>query len=229
MRYKNYVVCLKHGTKYSSEYVNKLHSMVSRHLSLPHEFICFTEDSYGLHKDIRVIDLQKNNLEGWWYKPTIFDPSLDINGTILFIDLDVIIFNSINKFFEYKPDKFCIIRGFRKNNKHGMNSSCFRFNSKSFSKEYYDFIENSKSIISRLDGDQDWMQETISDYEFWPDDWLMSYKWDMVEQKNIKLVASDSYEVDIDPKYYSETSISVFHGYPKPHQIINDWCQKHWR
>ena len=229
MQNKNYVICLKHGTKYSAEYVNKLHSMVKRHLSLPHKFICMTENSTSLHSDIRVIDLPKTNLTGWWYKPMVFDPSLGLNGTVLFIDLDVIIFKSIDKFFEYNPDDFCIIRGFRKNNKHGMNSSCFRFKSGTLSKEYNDFIKNSHSIMSRLDGDQDWMQEAITKYSFWPDNWLMSYKWEMVENKNIKSISEERYQVDVDPRYKDETSIAVFHGNPKPHQIVNAWCQNHWR
>ena len=33
---KNFIVCLKHGTKYSSEYVNKLYNMVKRHCTIPH-------------------------------------------------------------------------------------------------------------------------------------------------------------------------------------------------
>jgi hypothetical protein len=222
-------MCLKHGTKYSAEYVNKLYSMVNRNLSLPYEFVCLTEDSHGLHKEIRVIDLPKNNLEGWWYKPTVFDPSLELNGTILFIDLDVIIFNNLNKFFKYDIGKFCIIRGFKKNNKHGMNSSCFRFETNSLNAQFFEFMKNSASIMSRLDGDQDWMQEAISDYSFWPDKWLMSYKWEMVDTKNIKNINENHYEVSVDPLYHKETAIAVFHGYPKPHQISNDWCTKYWR
>ena len=44
---KNYVVCLKHGSKYSSEYVNKLYNMCKRHLTVPYEFVCFTDDLRG--------------------------------------------------------------------------------------------------------------------------------------------------------------------------------------
>jgi hypothetical protein len=229
MQSKNYVLCLKHGKKYSSEYVNNLYSMVKRNLSLPHEFVCMTEDPNGLNPEIRDIELKTSEYDGWWYKPTVFDPSLGLEGTVLFIDLDVVIFNSIDKFFEYEPEKFCIIRGFRKNNKNGMNSSCFRFKTGSLSEEYHEFVENSKSIVSRLDGDQDWMQEAITDYSFWPDGWLMSYKWEMVDHRDITKVSNDRYRVFVDPRTKEETSIAVFHGYPKPHQIENNWCQKHWR
>ena len=28
---------------------------------------------------------------GWWYKPYVFNPDLPLKGTLLFIDLDVVI------------------------------------------------------------------------------------------------------------------------------------------
>ena len=46
------VVCVKYGTKYGPEYVNKLYNGVKRNLSLPHEFACFTEDGEGLDQNI---------------------------------------------------------------------------------------------------------------------------------------------------------------------------------
>jgi len=71
----NYVVCLKHGTKYSSEYVNKLYSMVSRNLTIPFKFVCLTENSSGLDKNIEHIPLYLDpRLTGWWYKPYFFNP-----------------------------------------------------------------------------------------------------------------------------------------------------------
>ena len=48
------VVCVKYGTKYGSDYVNKLYAGVMRHLSIEHTFTCFTEDGEGLDVNIRV-------------------------------------------------------------------------------------------------------------------------------------------------------------------------------
>ena len=55
---KNYVVCLKHGSKYSSEYVNKLYNMCKRHLTVPYEFVCFTDDLRGIDANIKTITLK---------------------------------------------------------------------------------------------------------------------------------------------------------------------------
>ncbi|MEX2365586.1 MAG: glycosyltransferase, partial [Pseudohongiellaceae bacterium] len=46
------ILCMKWGTKYDASYVNKLHSMVSRNLSLPFRFICLTDSDEGLDQDI---------------------------------------------------------------------------------------------------------------------------------------------------------------------------------
>ena len=36
----NYILCLKHGVKYSPEYVNKLYSMTQKHCNVKHQFYC---------------------------------------------------------------------------------------------------------------------------------------------------------------------------------------------
>src|ERR1044071_4309563 len=51
------IICMKWGTKFGPEYVNRLHSMVSRHLAREHRFICFTDDSSGLDAGIQTLPL----------------------------------------------------------------------------------------------------------------------------------------------------------------------------
>ena len=53
------VICIKWGKKYGSDYVNTLHSMVSRHLSRPFRFVCFTDDFEGINDDIEVKAIPK--------------------------------------------------------------------------------------------------------------------------------------------------------------------------
>ncbi len=114
---KNYVVCLKWGDKYSADYVNKLYNMVDRNITIDYEFVCFTDDLRGIDSNIKTITLQQIGVSGWWYKPMFFNPELVLQGTVLFIDLDVIIFRNIDKLFTYQPGRFCVIRDFnRKNN-----------------------------------------------------------------------------------------------------------------
>ena len=125
-----YVVCLKYGNKYSAEYVNKLYNMVKRNLTLDHEFVCFTEDATGIDPAIRIEPIPLiSGVTGWWYKPMFFNPRLPLRGTLLFFDLDVVIFKNIDYLFTYKPGEFCIIRDFNRfviKNYDKFNSSIFR-------------------------------------------------------------------------------------------------------
>ena len=46
------IACVKWGTKYNSDYVNKLAAGVRRHLTVPYRFVCFTDDASGISADI---------------------------------------------------------------------------------------------------------------------------------------------------------------------------------
>ena len=67
--------------------------MVKRHMTLNYNFVCFTEDPIGIDPEIHVKPLPTvSGVEGWWYKPFFFSPNLGINGTLLFLDLDLELF-----------------------------------------------------------------------------------------------------------------------------------------
>jgi len=229
----NYVVCLKWGDKYSSEYVNKLNSMVKRHLTLPYEFVCFTDDPDGIDYDIRIEPLPSLPVTGWWFKPYFFNPELVLTGTILFLDLDIIVFKNIDYLFTYNPGKFCIIRDFNRHyikNYNKFNSSVFRLNTGDHPIVYNEFIKNAKSLSTRFRGDQDWIRHCVTtDFSYWPDDWIQSYKWEMRgRDKLIKTNGKQNFKVSEYPTILKETSIAVFHGEPNPHDCIDKWCKRNW-
>lgn len=232
----NYVVCLKYGNKYSAEYVNKLYSMVKRNLTVPYEFICFTEDSTNVNELITIKPLPSlANVKGWWYKPLFFNPQLGLEGTVLFLDLDMIIFRNIDNLFTYKPNEFCIIRDFNRINTKGydkFNSSVFRLNTGQHSQVYTNFIKDSKSIVNRFHGDQDWIRHSITgSYNYWPDEWIQSYKWEMRGRPRMLRdnAGKRNFETVGEPVIKPETSIAVFHGEPNPHDCIDPWCTENWR
>ena len=228
----NYVFCLKWGTKYSSDYVNTLYNMVERNLTLPYTFVCFTDDPKGINPIIKTVELPYNNIEGWWNKIPILGNPYNWNGTALFLDLDLVIFKSINKFFEHVPGKFCIIRDF---NRHAhpsinlMNSSVFRFELGSFNNICKEFIRNQNVFKKKYPGDQDFMTAFIKDFEFWPDEWTQSYKWEMRDRRDLIQTHTGLNFCNVsDPKVLSGTSIAVFHGRPNPHECADPWVIQHW-
>lgn len=231
----NYVLCLKHGNKYSAEYVNVLKKMTQRNLTVAHEFVCFTEDPKGIDPDIRILPLPAVALKGWWYKTMLFNPHLPIQGTMLFIDLDVIIFKNIDRLFTHKPGEFCVCRDFNRcfqPNWQKMNSSVVRWVTGQHPQIYNNFIKDPHTISKRFHGDQDWLFDQVKKhYQFWPDEWIQSYKWEM--RGNPKLVRQKTgfknFTAPGEPKIKSDTAVAVFHGDPNPKECVDPWCQTHWK
>lgn len=80
------IVCVKYGTKYNSERVERLYRMVEKNCSLPFSFYCLTEDKsqkwrYPLDSNL--------DLESFWWKIQLFN--LPWNRPTLYFDLDVVI------------------------------------------------------------------------------------------------------------------------------------------
>lgn len=229
------VVCLKYGDKYPSEYVNRLYNMVRRHTTGPVGFYCVTENPVGLNSDIKVIPLPEHKgLQGWWYKPYVFSQDFPVKGKLLFLDLDIVIIKNIDCFFEHTPSKFCIIRDFTRSmnpNWNRYNSSVFRLDSGTMDYVWSSLIRDT-SVTKRLHGDQDWIFEKVKEnFQFWPDEWCQSYKWEIRSRAEIVGVGRQRNFATIlqEPKIKSETRILVFHGDPKPEQVKDPIVVDNWR
>jgi len=230
-----YVCCLKYGNKYGPEYVNNLYRMVKRNLTLDYEFVCFTENAQGIHKEIRIEPLPALPVTGWWFKPMFFNPNLGLKGTLLFLDLDLVIFRNIDSLFTYEEGKFCIIRDFNRyiiKNYDKFNSSVFRLNTGQHSQVYTDFIKDPKNVSRRHFGDQDWIRYVIkNNFEYWPEEWIQSYKWEMRGKPRFDNQPRGvrDFLVPGDPTIKDQTSIAVFHGDPNPHVCKDQWVIDYWK
>ena len=174
------------------------------------------------------------DFRAWWYKLKVFDKDLKINGTLLFLDLDVTIISSIDHLFEYHPKKFCIIDDFIRiidPNNTTKNSSVFRMELGSYPNVWSDFVKFKDEIVSGFDGDQDWITARVSDAITWPHNWIISYRWELKNQLDKDISKRISYSVETQaPK---DCCILVFHGTPSPHEVVNvpDYdplIKRHW-
>lgn len=95
-------VCLKWGTKYSAEFVNKLYGMIRRHYPAA-ELYCMTEDPSGINERVRIIPLPDDNLEKWWWKIYLFNEEWMTLDNAVFLDLDLIIQKRFDIGFGDKP------------------------------------------------------------------------------------------------------------------------------
>ena len=48
----NIILCMKWGTKYGAEYVNRLYNMVKRHTTLPFKMVCLTDRTEGIDPNV---------------------------------------------------------------------------------------------------------------------------------------------------------------------------------
>ena len=85
--------CVKWGTKYTAEHVNRLYRMVEKNTSLPFTFTCLTDDPTGIISEVDTIPLEFH-FEGWWNKIHLFEYCSD--GLNVYFDLDVVIQNNLD-------------------------------------------------------------------------------------------------------------------------------------
>tara|TARA_B100000424_G_C22898476_1_gene477897 strand:- start:373 stop:1188 length:816 start_codon:yes stop_codon:yes gene_type:complete len=230
------ILCLKHGTKYNSHYVNVLYNMIQRNLIGDFNLYCLTEDPKGIDERIHIIPLPNLPLFGWWYKPYIFSAEIPIIGTILFFDLDIIISSNINKLFDYAPNKCCILRDFIKLVRpswNRYNSSIIRYNSKELDFVWQTFINNHQHYMRKYHGDQDFLFEVFDKKAtYWPDAWIKSWKWEIRKSKQVNLNSSKGKRKFLQIENVvpnPECCIQVFHGDPNPHNCDDPFIIKHWK
>ena len=143
-----HVVCLKWGTKYPPDHVNRLFSMVRRNLTVDFTFHCLTEDAVGLDSDIHHLPLETSDLKGWWYKLSLFRKEFfNLEGNILYFDLDVVITGNID-FLATMPGDFLICRGWSRNLM--WNSSVMRFEAGANADIWDSFCENKTDVLTKL-------------------------------------------------------------------------------
>jgi hypothetical protein len=230
----NHVICVKWGNKYPSQYVNVLKNMCQRHITVPFEFHCLTEDPKGLDPDIQIIKLPTHpGIKTWWSKLYMFSPELPVQGTILYFDLDIIVFRNIDRLFSHCAGEFQIIRDFnrcRVKDWKLSNSSVMRWETGRLDYLWTEFANNPSQIISHNHGDQDWISKRAAqDIRHWPDEWIRSYKWEMQGRKEIKVTKGNKKVFEHPPTIADENCVAVFHGLPNPHECGDPFVVDNWR
>jgi hypothetical protein len=236
------VLCMKWGTKYGPEYVNRLHAMVARALSQPFRFVCLTDDRSGIAAgvdcyDIPAVPLPGDGKERGWKKIAAFAPELSghLGATALFLDLDVVVVGALDVFFE-QPGDFVIIRDWYHPFVTIGNSSVFRFRPSLGSGVFNYFCSNGAAIARKHRNEQEYLTQFMRDHghlAFWPKAWCRSFRLSCVPLWPRSLWQP--------PTIPDDSRIIVFHGDPKPPTAIlgkrglflgmrpAPWVAQHWR
>ena len=235
------VICMKWGTKYGPEYVNKLRSMVRRHLARPHRFICFTDDGSDLADDIEIMPLPDMHLppgkeRGWRKLSTFTSPLADLKGPVLFLDVDVVIVGSLDGFFDH-PGRFCIIHDWAKPWRITGNSSVYRFEANAHPDLLANFLARMDEVKQSVRNEQEYLTREIHRQgmlTYWPKEWCVSFKHSCLPWFPLNYFCT--------PRIPANARVVVFHGHPNPDDAVTGkgknllrhvrptpWIEEHWR
>tara|TARA_R110000822_G_scaffold99102_1_gene223716 strand:- start:298 stop:975 length:678 start_codon:yes stop_codon:yes gene_type:complete len=222
------VNCVYYGSKYAPIYVQNLYNMVNRHLTVPYQFICWTDhvNLKDLVKgDILYKTFRRHDFDGWWNKLQLFAPESKLNGVNFYLDLDVVILQNIDCFVNWGNDEtFGVIRDFGQPDTF-FNSSIMKWNNLIASSKIWDPYITNRSRWRRLQGDQNVVSECMKGdphIKVYPDEWTQSYKWFDRSQKRFH---KNKWTFEKAP----EAKIAVFHGLPNPHESTQEWVKNNWK
>ncbi|MGB5325897.1 MAG: hypothetical protein WBN40_10800, partial [Pseudomonadales bacterium] len=204
------------GDKYSPDYVERLASAVSKHLTVDYEFVCLTDRSNEFSVNTLPIPL---DLKSWWGKVALFSDL--IADRILFFDLDTVITGNIDDFANYQGD-LALIKPFYRNT--GYASGVMNIGPMAHRKAWDLFAKSPKKAIAYCKkhaepawnhGDQRWLEFAAKGADYWQallPGQLVSYK--------VHCQASG--------RLPENARVLCFHGKPDPHEVRDPFVVENW-
>ncbi|MGQ0671376.1 MAG: hypothetical protein ACT4N2_00645 [Hyphomicrobium sp.] len=186
------VVCMKWGTLYGPEWVNRLYAMVVRNTTWTVRFVCFTDDATGLRAEVEARPIPTIKLDAAlgkrWPKLGLFSEHLaDLTGMTLYLDLDLVILSSLDPFFEL-PGRFCIISEWQDRHLGYGNSSVMRY-----------FAGGHPEVLARFyskphqhwfdlyaSKEQNFVSKTVTGITYWPEDWCAPFSYACLPRNRIR-------------------------------------------
>lgn len=236
------IVCMKWGTKYGPEYVNRLYAMVRRHLRGEFRFVCLTDSGAGLRPEVEVLPIPDLALpegipERGWKKLTTFEADLHgLRGTALFLDIDIVIVGDITPFFEASGE-FLIIHDWKRPWRVTGNSSVYRFRLGAHADVLAQFRAEQAQARADFRNEQAFLSEVLhrqGKLAYWPADWCASFKYHC-----IPVWPTSWWREPVPP---ASARIVVFHGEVNPPDALVGrrnrplrhieparWVAEHWR
>ncbi|MBA3909301.1 MAG: glycosyl transferase [Rhodobacter sp.] len=226
-------ICLKYGSLYGPEYVNRLLGGLRRNASEEIRLWCMTDDTRGIDPRVGLLNLPVEPFaermeaaldtapkRGRLKKISLFRPGLipDHEGPILVLDLDVAITGPIKPLFTYAPQKICMRREWRGSSRatslgHG---SVERIDPGRHA-YLYDFMASNPEAAVAFGGgsEQTYTSKSAAragDFEPYPDNWIVSFKYDCRPPRPLNLI--------LEPKLPADARVVCFHGRPKMDEAV---------
>jgi alpha-N-acetylglucosamine transferase len=158
--------------------------------------------------------VQLKGPERGWTKLTTFSKELhDLSGPALFLDLDILILDSLDEFFKI-PGDVIIVREHHRQHGKG-NSSIYRFNIGSHPDVFTNFISNYEFNIRKYRNEQTYLSDYLTNkgvLSYWPETWIRNFKRHCMHSFPKSLF--------IPPTLPANARALIFHGHPNPEEAI---------
>ena len=214
------IICIKWGTKYSPDYIEKLFRGIQRNTSKEFSFVCFTDNSDGINEE-KIITKPLPYYTGDWhskiglYNKELYNPE----DQIFYFDLDTVITGNLDEILSYQGN-FIILRDFYRKNGYGSGLMAWRPHA-------VDHMWKNYRGTKCRHGDQGWPEEQYPNADIWQEMYpekVVSYK------VHVKKERRNNKDFTNHPGSLESSSIVCFHGRPNPHEIDREkWMKEHWK
>lgn len=207
------------------EYVAKLKRAVERNLSIPHRFICFTDDVENAPDDIEAIPLRpmtwkRASPKAYVYTAPFSGAPIEEGERVIMFDLDNIIIGSIDDMAAYVGN-FCVRGTFpsslKKIGRSDGDMIAFKAGSDEC-KKVYDMVKAEQDTdCAMTEGDERLIiSKALPNVDIWQDiipGQIVSYKE----------------EVRKNPRILNNARVVSMHGKPAPHELEEaEWIRGNW-
>jgi hypothetical protein len=229
--------CVIHGTGYTWDYVDRLYSMLTRHISVGVRLHVYTEE----HREVPAPYIKHGLLnwgitgpkKSWWYKMQLFNSDYHC-GPLLYFDLDTVIVDNVDWIWQLPLHHFWTVRDFKylwKPANYSVNSSIMWWDTQMFDHVWRNFkSQEIHRIVSKYHGDQDYITEVIpnSDRRYFEQERVKSWRWQCLDG-GYNFSQKRHLKPDTGTVVTHPTSVLVFHGKPKPDKVQDSVILRHWQ
>ena len=223
------VICMKWGSRYGANFVNRLNAAIQRNTNRPTQLICLTDDPTGVEKTVKCepipdIHLPDALITTPWRKLVLWKGDLvGLSGDVLFLDLDLVITGNLDEMFDFEPGRFCVIENWTQPGSKIGNTSCFRWRVGTHTHIFDKLETEQERILSTYRIEQVYISREVPDMVFWPKSWCASFKHSLLPKWPLNFFKT--------PKLPAETKIVAFTGKPDQDEaLVGNWPVKaNWK
>lgn len=215
------VICINWGMRYGPPYINRLYGMVARNITPPFTFTCFTDVREGVRPEVRMFDLPPIGVEmpvgtpGMWPKSRLWGATLgDLEGPVLYLDLDLVVTGSLDDFFTFgDPTRTILTRNQTTPLERLGQTSVFRFQVGALKPLQEEFSADPQGVANTHRYEQRFVtRRAPGGIDFFPRSWVLHFRRNCAYTFPLNYV--------LQPALPKDTRIVIFAGDVKPHDAI---------